>query len=198
MALGFSVWLRDVGRLYIRYITIALAAIPFAAVASWSMHAGWHEHVSLSLCLVLAVVTASLIWNRLGRRRDESQNSKTTSFDNEWADLLKVGMKHFSIAGDDVAAYTRQEVLAPILVADSPQSQSLEFLCSQHHQTAVDQWRGPVIAEPEDALQQLMKGKREPNLRKQPMRRVNSQTLVPSVPQQSSFPQAQLLHAGSR
>ncbi len=188
MAFRFSTWLRETGRLYLRYMAVALASVPLAAGVAWSKHAGWNEHIVVSVSLTLGVITAFLILKVLGRWQVEPE-VKVIPFDAKWADLLRArreSMVLFSITPADDFARAWQEVLSkPFGVEGPADAQMFQIVWSQHHQAALGWLRNLTTPEAEDALQQLMKGTIEPTRTKEPSRRRNRQFPSQVIPMQS-------------
>ena len=96
MGANFSVWLRESGRLYLRYMAVGVASLPFAAGAAFAKEAGWNERIALPILLSLGIISASLVWRWLGDWRIWPEVSVG---DHAWADLLSVG------GGDAVMLY---------------------------------------------------------------------------------------------
>jgi hypothetical protein len=93
MALKFSAWLRETGRLYLRYMAAALASIPFATGAALAAQFSWHERIMVPLLFVLALAAAILAWRKLGdwwvaSSQTLSQSAVDASI---LAELLKAG-----------------------------------------------------------------------------------------------------------
>jgi hypothetical protein len=108
-----SVWLREAGRLYLRYMAVGVASIPFAAGAAFAKQAGWNERIALPVLLSLGVISASLIWRRLG---DWQIRPEVSVSQPEWAELLSIGssaglMVHSVSSGTQV---TWSDALAPL------------------------------------------------------------------------------------
>lgn len=112
MGANFSVWLRESGRLYLRYMAVGVASLPFAAGAAFAKEAGWNERIALPILLSLGIISASLVWRWLG---DWRIRPAVSVGDHAWADLLSVG------GGDAVMLYqvsrtrvTWADALAPL------------------------------------------------------------------------------------
>jgi hypothetical protein len=197
MAVKFSTWLRETARLYLRYMAVAFGCVPFAVGAAWAKQAGWNERVIVPVLLCLAFITAFLALKRLSRRQSELE-PRLSSFEAEWADLLKVGTGSIVqfITLDENAEATWQEVLSPAVIKGATEAQMFQLFCLSHHQRqkGFDQ---PRHLESDDALQQMMKGETKPMQRRE---RAGSQT--PEIPPRAvpaqSLPRAvQPLFAGS-
>jgi hypothetical protein len=88
MGANFSVWLRETGRLYLRYMAVGVASIPFAAGAIFAKQAGWNERIALPILLSLGVISASLVWKWMG---DWQIQPDVSIREPEWANFLSVG-----------------------------------------------------------------------------------------------------------
>src|SRR6266568_132558 len=128
MAFKFSPWLRETGRLYLRYIALAVASIPFAAGIAWSKHAGWNEHIVLPVCLAPAVVTGFLILKILDGWLVQTE-VKVASLGPDWTGLLRAGtwsVAQFSFAPGEDATSTWQQVFSPFFVEAASQDQTFQ------------------------------------------------------------------------
>ena len=87
MALYSSTWLRETARLYLRYMAVAAASIPFSVAAVWASRTGWHDRLVLSSTLISGLATAFVIWKWLGDWQLKPRLA-LSPFETEWANLL--------------------------------------------------------------------------------------------------------------
>jgi hypothetical protein len=66
MRLKFFTWLRETGRLYLRYMAVGLCGTLFATLYALGKNAGWDERVILPVALACAFATALFVWKWMG------------------------------------------------------------------------------------------------------------------------------------
>jgi|SRR5579864_508145 len=91
MASTLSAYLRETGRLYLRYMAVGLIGIPLAALYAGARRADWNMSVVGVTLGVLGFVTAFWLWRRLGDWRIATQTSRETvesDVSAAWAELV--------------------------------------------------------------------------------------------------------------
>jgi hypothetical protein len=130
MALNSSVWLREVGRLYLRYMAVGFASIPFALAYALATVAGWNQRILLPLLGLCGLMIATLVWKRMGDWQVRPR-AAVAPFEADWAELMKVALAsgaplQYRPTLDDDILRAWQEVLAPTVVPSSARIEGLQ------------------------------------------------------------------------
>jgi hypothetical protein len=86
MASNFSVSLREMARLYLRYMMVGLVSVPLGLLYALAKRANWNASAVSAGLLLVGCVSAFFFWRRLG---DWQVKPVPTNFDACWADLLQ-------------------------------------------------------------------------------------------------------------
>jgi hypothetical protein len=161
MALYFSTWLRETARLYLRYMAVAAASIPFSVVAVWAARAGWHGRLVLSLTFVSGLSTAFVIWKWL-RDWQLKPTVVLSPSEIEWANLLNATISRgellqYRLIPDENALLRWQDVMFPA-VTGGAEARMIELSLNLASQAGPE----PILTfNYDDLLQQMMMGMKQ-------------------------------------
>lgn len=109
-----SIWLRETGRLYLRYTAVGLIGIPLALLYAWARRADWSLSVVSPILLLLGFVSAFMMWRWLGDWRIPSAEVAVATADAAsaaWADLINAA-RRTTVTHQQVALCLQQSVRA--------------------------------------------------------------------------------------
>lgn len=160
MVYKFSVWLRETARLYLRYMAVGLATIPFALGYVLAAHQKWFIFPLLVTC---ALIAAFLVLRRLNWQI--RTQAAVAPLEAEWAELMKAALQsgpplQYRMTIDEDTLRRWQEVLTPAAVVSSD---------AELGAIAISVNRGYELGPVQmltyghiEGLQQMMMGKGEP------------------------------------
>ncbi len=162
MALYSSTWLRETARLYLRYMAVAAASIPFSVAAVWASRTGWHDRLVLSSTLISGLATAFVIWKWLGDWQLKPRLA-LSPFETEWANLLNatVGsgeLLQHRLTLDENALRSWQDVMLPAVIG-SAEARMIELSLNLTNQARS---KHMLTLNYDDLLQQMMMGMKQP------------------------------------
>jgi len=168
MALYSSTWLRETARLYLRYMAVAAASIPFSVAAVWASRTGWHDRLVLSSTLISGLATAFVIWKWLGDWQLKPRLA-LSPFETEWANLLNatVGsgeLLQHRLTLDENALRSWQDVMLPAVIG-SAEARMIELSLNLTNQARS---KHMLTLNYDDLLQQMMMGMKQPRQRPVP------------------------------
>ena len=195
MVLRLSIWLRETGRLYLRYMAVALVSSPFAVLYVLGSGARWNQRVLLPVTLTCALSAAFAVWKWLGTWQEKRQVVVTAS-DTTWAELMRTAMLNgpalqYRATLDENILRTWQDVLSPALMKSS--DLKIIELCLTNA-NRVPRTRPSVLPASGDVLQQVLVGAPARSRSLHPQQQKLPATRLP----EQGLPVGQTLLAGAR
>lgn len=90
MEMTFSTWLRETGRLYVRYMAVGAVSVPFAIAYAFAREAGWGGRALLPILSLFGLAAGHIVWQRLAIARQAPQGTESSVDPTMgWAHLIR-------------------------------------------------------------------------------------------------------------
>src|SRR5581483_3682479 len=190
MEMNFSAWLRDTGRLYVRYMAVGLATLPMALAYAMAKQNGVSEHILLPVLAAAGTATAFYAWKKLGDKHVELPGVLAHS-DLRWTNLWRDVEFQTKAAPVLQSLYVIQHVAATPLPAASQEVELQNFhLIEIWHRKGVHDFKQFQITLPkEDWLTFAITRKRDELLEDAKLQHKYTESALVKPREVTSFPQ---------